>query len=163
MTEEDLSLLEHAVRAHGSEIIAASARLTQASDVAFLLVPTDEGFELRDAIDLMARRRRRRAHDDRIARGDGEGASHAPGAVESARHRNRRARQKDHRVRRGGDGASGHAGRAIRAIRAGRPCPKSLRRGGVKARRRIPLPCQGNLDYHGSASARAAQGYQMGT
>lgn len=52
MTEEDLSLLEHAVRAHGREIIAASARLTQASDVAFLLVPTDEGFELRDAIDL---------------------------------------------------------------------------------------------------------------
>jgi len=63
--------------------------------------------------------------------------------------------------RRGGDGAAGHAGRAIRAIRAGRPCPKSLRRGEVKARRRIPLPCQGNLDYHGPASARAAQGYQM--
>lgn len=52
MTGEDAFPLEHAVRARSRDLIAASARLAKASDVAFLLTPTDEGFELRDAVDL---------------------------------------------------------------------------------------------------------------
>lgn len=46
MTGEDAFPLKHAVRARSRDLIAASARLAKASDVAFLLTPTDEGFEL---------------------------------------------------------------------------------------------------------------------
>ena len=40
MTGEDAFPLKHAVRARSRDLIAASARLAKASDVAFLLTPT---------------------------------------------------------------------------------------------------------------------------